>query len=143
MDQWESIAERKIREAMEQGAFDDLPHKGKPIPIEIAAFEDPSLWMAHHLLRVNGFAPPWVEEAKELDGALERWRSDLAAARTRHAADHPGWRRAIEEFRNRAAELNSRILTYNLKSPSTQFHKRTLDADAEIHALSSASRPLR
>jgi hypothetical protein len=28
----ESIADRKIREAMERGEFDDLPGKGQPIP---------------------------------------------------------------------------------------------------------------
>jgi DnaJ-like protein len=28
VDKWESIAERKIREAMEAGAFDNLPCKG-------------------------------------------------------------------------------------------------------------------
>ena len=32
MDIAEVIAERMIREAMEQGKFDNLPGKGKPIP---------------------------------------------------------------------------------------------------------------
>jgi len=38
---WESIAERKIREAMDEGAFDNLPHRGKPIPVDTNPFEDP------------------------------------------------------------------------------------------------------
>jgi hypothetical protein len=41
-----------------------------------------------------------------------------------------------EEFRQRATELNRRILTYNLKSPSTHFHMRTLAIELEIAALS-------
>lgn len=71
-DKWESIADRKIREAMEAGAFDNLPDRGK-------------LWMAHHLLRVNGFAPAWIEEARDIDesaarlGLLLRDRSPRAA----------------------------------------------------------------
>jgi len=129
VDKWESIAERKIREAMEAGAFDNLPDKGKPIPLDVNAFEDPSLCMAHHLLRVNGFAPPWIEEAREIDQASARLRATL-----KHAGP-----RAIAEFRERGAELNRRILTYNLKCPSAQFHKRPLDLEAEIKAVRASA----
>jgi DnaJ family protein C protein 28 len=124
VDKWESIAERKIREAMEAGAFDNLPCKGKPIALDGNPFEDSSLWMAHHLLRVNGFAPPWIEEAREIEAETERLRTNLRR----------GSRQAVEEFRDRAAELNRRILTYNLKSPSANLHKLPLDLDAEIRA---------
>lgn len=134
MDKWESIAGRKIREAMEAGAFDNLPNKGKPIPIETNPFEDPSMWMAHHLLRVNGFAPPWIEEGRDIEQTADRLRTDLSEARRRHAVDHRGWQRAVQEFRERGAELNRRILTYNLKSPSGTFHRRPLDLEAEIRA---------
>jgi hypothetical protein len=125
LDKWESIAERKIREAIEAGQFENLPSKGKPIELDIDP--DPSLWMAHHLLRVNGFAPSWIEESKDIDAAVSRFRSDL-----RSALRSPG---AITEFRTRAAELNRRILTYNLKSPSPQVHKLSLDIETELQRL--------
>jgi hypothetical protein len=83
--------------------------------------------MAHHLLRVNGFAPAWIEESKDIDAAVSRFRSDLRNARRRHMA--------IDEFRSRAAELNRRILTYNLKSPSLQVHKLPLDIETELQRL--------
>ena len=135
MDQWESIAERKIREAMEAGAFENLPSKGKPIPLDQDPFEDPTLRMAHHLLRVSGFAPPWIEEACEIDRASLKLRADLEDARRRNAVTSPSWQRALDGFRKQARELNSRILTYNLKSPSPQFHKLPLDVEAEIRAV--------
>jgi hypothetical protein len=125
LDKWESIAERKIREAIEAGQFDNLPSKGKPIELDIDP--DPSLWMAHHLLRVNGFAPAWIEESKNIDAAVSRFRSDIRNPRRRHMA--------IDEFRSRAAELNRRILTYNLKSPSVQVHKLPLDIETELQRL--------
>lgn len=125
MDKWESIAERKIREAIEAGQFENLPSKGKPIELDIDP--DPSLWMAHHLLRVNGFAPSWIEESKDIDAAVSRLRSDLRRARRSPIA--------INEFRTRAAELNRRILTYNLKSPSPQVHKLSLDIETELQRL--------
>ncbi|HYL36970.1 MAG TPA: DnaJ family domain-containing protein [Bryobacteraceae bacterium] len=134
MDKWESIADRKIREAMAEGSFDNLPDKGKPIRLESNPFEDPALWMAHHLLRVNGFAPPWVEEARELEEAAVRLRTDLAEALQRPAADHRAKERAVQQFRERGAELNRRILTYNLKSPSVRFHRRPLDLESEVRA---------
>jgi hypothetical protein len=136
VDQWESIAERKIREAMEAGVFENLSSKGKPIPLDQDPFEDPTLRMAHHLLRVNGFAPPWIEEACEIDRASLKLRADLEDARRRNAVTSPSWQRALDGFRKQARELNSLILTYNLKSPSPQFHKLPLDVDAEIRAVS-------
>ena len=128
MDKWESIAERKIREAIEAGEFDNLPHKGQPI--ELDTDPDPSMWMAHHLLRVNGFAPPWIEESKDIDAAVSRFRADLVNALRRHAG--------LGELRARAVELNRRILTYNLKSPTARIHKRPLDIEAELRAASDA-----
>jgi hypothetical protein len=110
MDQWHFIAERKIREAMEQGAFDRLEGAGKPLNLEDNPLEDPSLRMAHRLLKNNGFAPAWIEEAKEIDAESRRLR------------DHPDPRSA--EFRRRVEALNQRILVFNLKAPSLSVHKQ-------------------
>jgi len=125
LDKWESIAERKIREAIDAGQFDNLPSKGKPIDLDIDP--DPTLWMAHHLLRVNGFAPSWIEESKDIDAAIHRFRGDLRKTRRTSAA--------IDEFRSRGAELNRRILTYNLKSPSLHVHKLPLNIETELQRL--------
>jgi hypothetical protein len=69
--------------------------------------------MAHRLLRNNGFAPAWIEEAKDLEHAVERARRDLA-----RAIAGPG---TLDRFRGQIAEINRRILAHNLKTPSTQF----------------------
>jgi len=130
VDKWESIAERKIQEAMEAGVFDNLPHRGKPIALDKNPFEDPSDWMAHHLLRVNGFAPAWIEEAREIDESAARLRELLSERSAR----------AIGEFREHGRELNRHILAYNLKCPSPQLHKLPLDLDAEIQAALNSSR---
>lgn len=125
---------------MEAGAFDNLPSKGKPILLDQDAFEDPDLRMAHHLLRVNGFAPPWIEEAREIEHVSRVLRIDLEDARRNHAVTSPSWQRALDGFRSDARQLNSRILTYNLKSPSPQFHKLPLDIEAEIRAVLTLKR---
>jgi hypothetical protein len=125
MDKWENIAERKIREAMEEGAFDNLTGKGQPLNLEEDPFEDPSLRMAHRLLRNNGFAPAWVEEGKDLEREIDRACKELAA------------KGSLDLFRERIAGINRRILVRNLKTPSAVFHMRPVDAEAEIRRIAT------
>lgn len=108
---------------MEAGEFENLPSKGKPIPLEEDPFEDPSLRMAHHLLRVNGFAPPWIEEASEIDRASERLRNEISNARSSHAVSSPSRQRVLDGLQMEVQELNRRILAYNLKCPGVRFHR--------------------
>ena len=104
MDVWRLIADRKIREAMEDGEFDALEGAGRPLSFEENPYEDPALRMAHHILKNNGFAPAWIEEGKDIDHDLGR----LAADRERCGE---------EEYRRRAAALNRRIAIFNMKAP--------------------------
>ena len=97
---WESLVERQIREAMDAGAFEDLPFRGQRLPIEddSAAGE----WaMAHRMLKSAGAAPPWIESDKEarrllavLAAMLERApaRIDAGAGSppARLSGDRPG-----------------------------------------------------
>ncbi len=110
MDEWHFIAERKIREAMEEGAFDHLEGAGKPLDLQENPFEDPSDRMAHRLLKNNGFAPSWIHEAKEIE---------IESARLRAAGD-----RSSPDFRTRVASLNRRILAFNLRAPALSLQKR-------------------
>jgi DnaJ homologue, subfamily C, member 28, conserved domain len=104
MDVWNLIAERKIQEAMEEGAFDRLEGTGRPISLEENPHEDPAQRMAHRLLRNNGFAPAWILESKDLDADIGRLNA--VAARL-----EPG------ELERRTADLNRRIGLFNLKTP--------------------------
>jgi hypothetical protein len=123
MDRWETIAERKIREAMAEGAFESLRGKGRPLDLEENPYEDPSLRMAHRLLRNNGFAPAWMEEAKDLERDIEESERELSR------------NRAVQEYRQRTVALNRRILAHNLKTPSDAFHMRALDPEIAIQRL--------
>ena len=119
MDIWNLVAERKIREAMEEGAFDNLEGTGRPLDLEENPYLDPSLRMAHRLLRNNGFAPAWIEEGKDLDADIAR----LLASREQIPA---------EEYRQRVSELNRRILAYNLKVPVALAQKLTVIPPAKL-----------
>jgi hypothetical protein len=116
MDEWRFIAERKILEAMEAGAFDDLEGAGKPLDLSENPFEDPSDRLANRLLKNNGFAPDWIEEAKEIAAESRRLRA-LGELKT-------------DDLRSRVASLNRRILAYNLKAPILSLHKQLFEIDS-------------
>ena len=116
MDVWCLIAERKIREAIEEGAFDHLEGTGKPLDLNENPFEDPSDRMANRLLKNNGFAPDWIEEAKEIAAESRRLR-------------------ALGEITNDYVQFghffsNRRILTFNLKAPASHLHTRFFEIDS-------------
>ena len=115
MDPFRLIADRKIQEAMDEGAFENLAGTGRPLALGEEPFEDPSLRMAHRLLRNNGFAPAWVEEGRDIDVAVERLLSARRAGRV-----------SAEEFRKQAAALNRRILAFNLSAPFDSVHRLTI-----------------
>jgi DnaJ-like protein len=121
MDAWRLIAERKIEEAMAEGAFTNLSGAGVPLCLDEDPFVDPSLRMAHRLLKNNGFAPPWIEEGKDIDRDLETLRADLR-----------GGAGAGERFHERVHALNRRIVSFNLKAPGAVCHKPPIDAEREI-----------
>lgn len=112
MDAWELVAERKIQEAMEEGVFDHLEGEGKPLDLSENPFVDPEDRMANLLLKNNGFAPGWIEEAKEIEAESRRLHASSAASK---------------DFQNRVIALNRKIAAFNLKTPVLSSHIRLLE----------------
>ena len=110
MDEWHFIAERKIQEAMEDGAFEHLDGTGAPLDLSENPFEDPALRMAHRILRNNGFAPAWIEEGREIDAGIRYLKASF------HRLDEV-------ERAQRVEILNRRIAAYNLKTPVSGAQK--------------------
>ncbi len=128
---WESLVEKQIREAMEAGAFDDLPFAGQRLPLEDdSAAGD---WaMAHRMLKSAGMAPPWIESDKEarrllgeLERCIERAPGTSVSARGRERA-HVA--RLVDE-------ANRAIARVNAEAPTARQHRRPLDPAAELERL--------
>ena len=146
MSRLESMAEKMLREAIEAGEFDNLPGKGKPVDLSENPFEDPDLRVVHKLLRDAGFAPAWIEEQKDIAATFEAARQTLTRAWKIYrpggvSPNDVAWERNVFEFREKAAELNSRIKLYNLKVPSAVFQRRLFDADKVIESIRQAKDP--
>lgn len=122
----ELIAERKIEEAMEEGKFDDLPGKGKPLPLDEEWFAPPEMRPAIRLLKSAGVLPDWLERARE----IERLREDVARLWRIAEREYPRARllsaERFHEWRDHSwngiqavmQRVNSLILTYNCIAPA-------------------------
>jgi len=141
---WESLIDKKIREAMERGEFDNLAGQGEPIDLSENPYEDPDWRTAHRMLRNAGFAPSRIEERKDIDAELAVARSNLARVwgirRNARDTEHERsaavrWQNALETFREKVDELNRRINVWNLKAPAIAFQRKRIDVETEIRSL--------
>lgn len=65
-DAFDKIAEKKIREAIENGEFDDLPGRGRPLELEDDRHLPQDIRLAHKILKNAGCLPPELELRKEI-----------------------------------------------------------------------------
>ncbi len=131
---WESLVDRQIREAMEEGKFDDLPYHGRPLPTDddSAAGE----WaLAYRMLRNAGVAPPWIEADKDARALLGRRDATLARAAT---ASPLGMRRLRDEMERAVVEINTAIARLNAEAPTDRQHRRPLALAEELARLDAA-----
>lgn len=148
MDRWESLIDQKIREAMEQGEFNDLSGKGSPIDLAENPYEDPDWRTAHRLLRNAGFAPSWIEERKEIEAELETARTRLIRARELyHVAGGESstsavarWEKSLSTFREQLGELKIRITKWNAIVPAAGFQRRQINTEVEIETVIDGDR---
>jgi len=73
---FDRIADRKIREAMQEGEFDNLPNRGKPVDLDEYFKWPADIRMAYSVLKSAGCVPEEVDLLNAI-AALER---TLAAA---------------------------------------------------------------
>lgn len=123
MERYESLAERRIREAQERGEFDNLPGAGKPLDLGDPNDED---WWIKSVLRresLDGSAvlPPALLLRKEAAGFPE----SLFALRSETAV-----REVLEDYNRRVKADRLRPAVGNLPPVLA----RTVDVDAMVDA---------
>ena len=131
----ETLIERQIREAMEDGAFDHLPHQGSRLPIEDdSAAGDWAL--AHRMLRNAGAAPPWIESDKAVRSLLDE--RDRLLARAPHRSE-AGQTRDRADLARIVAAANLAIERVNAEAPTDRQHRRRLDLATELERFEWAA----
>jgi hypothetical protein len=134
---WESLVDRQIREAMDEGKFDDLPYTGRRLPLvdDSAAGE----WaMAYRMLRNAGAAPPWIEADKETRALLDRHEALLRRATGASPATMRHLRGELERL---VVEINAAIGRLNAEAPTDRQHRRPLVLANELARLEAARTP--
>ncbi len=134
--------DRQIRQARDEGAFDDLPGKGKPLT---HLDSDP----LRSTLQAQGFTARWLdldhdirqktEVAQQAVKRTYEWVRQTWAggsADRRFAQDE--WRRARRIFRERLEEINRLIRLYNLQVPATIGQKFPLKESEELQRVGLA-----
>ena len=132
----ETLVERKIREAMDEGEFKDLPHQGAPLPLlDDSAAGD---WaQAYRMLRNAGVAPPWIESDKAVRALLDR--RDRLLARAPHMSPAAA-ATARRELARIVDDANLAIVRVNLEAPTDRQHRFPLDLGAELDRFDRACR---
>ena len=149
IDKFSRSIDEQIRKAMQEGSFDDLPGKGKPLDLDINPHEHPDWEMAFQMLRSSGYTLPWIETRQMIEVELDEARSALErswqwqCAKQDENLDTPvverEWNRAITSFEGKIKELNKQIFNYNLQIPSSQFSRLKIELEREISKICGQS----
>jgi hypothetical protein len=114
---WETWIEAQIRVAREQGAFDNLPGAGKPLP-NLGDAYDPLWWVKQFVRREQvSILPPALE-------LLRKVETELAAIEKLH--DEAAVRRRVAALNVEIAKVNATVL----EGPPTRLG--TLDVDKVV-----------
>jgi hypothetical protein len=71
-EQQEDLVEARIRKAMAEGEFDNLPGKGKPIDLSKYYGVPEHLRIAYHMMKGSGYIPEEVRLKKEMEILKEK-----------------------------------------------------------------------
>ena len=138
--------EELLRKAIEEGKFDDLPGKGKPLRLdEINPHADSDWELAYHIIKEGGFTLPWIETIREIEKEIEaarkevqhawKWYVIYLSAEAPKEKILPEWESALKRFKHKLDNLNKHIRDYNLEVPNAHFQRPLLSYEKEIDKI--------
>jgi DnaJ homologue, subfamily C, member 28, conserved domain len=119
---YDKIVEERIREAQENGEFDNLPGRGEPLPLDDNSHIPEDLRIAYKILKNADCLPPEVQEKKEI-----RQMEDLLAS----IPDEKERYKLIKKINYRIMKLNIMGNKSPLLEENQIYYKRVIDKIAE------------
>ena len=130
------IAESKIKEAIDEGKFDNLPGRGERLILHDDPLVPAHMRMANQILKNANVLPEWVQLQRDIErereeigqlrarlirehGARSRKTSTLAGSHPAHAAFAAWCARSRSDYLRRHRDLNTLLLKLTLTAPST------------------------
>lgn len=147
------ISDRRIQEAIDAGAFDNLEGMGKPLQFEDNPFVPREMKAAFKVLENSGYAPDWMTVAREIDTDLERIKSNadnhfaylrktlaeigsnpyaVKRLRTEVSKLKAQHQRAAVQHESALADANRKIALYNHMTPIASLFKVPLSIEKEM-----------
>lgn len=103
---------------MEEGQFENLSGKGKPLDLSVNPHADPAEDTLYRILSKNGCAPEWVELNKEIRSRIAQWRTALKKAWSfKGSQDDDKWIEGSEALKLQLQDINNKVFRYNLIVP--------------------------
>lgn len=115
-----NVVEQRIWRSMEEGHFENLPGKGKPLDLADNPHADPAEDTLYRILSRNGCAPEWIELNKEIRRSIGEWRLALRKALPRPPPGNDGDPLCFEHLqplKSLMADINSKA-TPHLPNPA-------------------------
>ncbi len=145
MAKFDRAIETIIQNAINDGVFDNLSGKGKPLDLRENPLAAKEWRMAFSMLENEGFALPWMEERKEIEKDLKEarlflqrtwnWRiTHLESGDNTPMVEHE-WRKAQAKFSEVVTALNKRIDAYNAQIPADVFYRPRIVLGREIEEV--------
>lgn len=98
---------------MEEGQFENLPGKGKPLNLTANPHADPAEDTLYRILSKNGCAPEWVELNKEIRCNISEWRFSLKKAwENKCNGDQSKWIEGSEALKLQLRDINDKVSTW-------------------------------
>jgi len=116
------IIEQRIKEAQDQGAFDELPGRGRPLEIEDDSHIPEELRLAYKILKNADCLPPELELKKEI-----RQMEDMLGA----IPDEKERYRLIKRINYKILKLNMMGKKSPLLEETELYYKKLVDKFAE------------
>lgn len=153
LEAWETLAERRIREAQERGEFDNLKGAGKPLNLDNNPYAGE--WeLGFHMLKQAGYTLPWIELGKEIEADRAALRALLESCSARLLVMRQNARTATERreyedergrYRDRylrmAAELDRKLAEYSSEVPSWRMDRGRVPPDLAGRQFDEACPP--
>ncbi|MEM7111591.1 MAG: DnaJ family domain-containing protein [Chloroflexota bacterium] len=144
---WNNLIEDLIEDGKNQGMFDNLRGKGKPLKLDSNLYA-PEKVLANKLLKDNDLTPAWIMNRNRILEQKEQLRAEMQKKWTQHQQAHRfaqgqaqiqalviSWDDACRAWEAEIVKLNKQIDDFNLKRPIDNMELFKLRFEEELKKI--------
>lgn len=138
----QDVIEELIQEGMDNGLFDNLPGKGKPLNLNKNPYAA-DMQLANELLKENDLPPAWILQRNEILAKIAKLRTEIERQWAWHEREFAiatmekgrltlRWDDYCLKWAKEIVVLNKVIDSFNLKRPFDNIEIFKLDLESEL-----------